>query len=97
MLEEISNIRVDIRAVEFCKEVYKGVYLMLANRNMWILDLNFSVFYSFATIERIKQFYGFASVANTAAHGKNTHHHHHHHKANPNSSADHTAQTDYAF
>ena len=50
MLEEISNIRVDIRSVEFCKEVYKGVYLMLANRNMWILDLNFNVFYSFATI-----------------------------------------------
>ncbi len=74
LLEEISNIRVDVRAVEMCKEIYKGVYLMLANRNIWILDLNFSVFYSLATIERIKQFYGFVSVANSAAHSKNIQH-----------------------
>ena len=74
MLEEISNIRVDLRVVDMCKEIYKGVYLMLANRNIWILDLNFCVFYSLATIERIKQFYGFVSVVNSAAHSKGIQH-----------------------
>jgi hypothetical protein len=50
LLEDISNIRVDVRTVELCKEIYKGVYVMLANRNFWVLDLNFCVFYSLATI-----------------------------------------------
>jgi len=44
------NVRVDIRSVEFCKEIYKGVYLMMASRNLWILDLNFNIFFSYATI-----------------------------------------------
>jgi hypothetical protein len=32
---------------------------MFANKNLWILDLNFNIFFSFATIERVKEFYGF--------------------------------------
>lgn len=50
LLEEMMNVRVDIRNVEFCKEIYKGVYLMMASRNLWILDLNFNIFFSYATI-----------------------------------------------
>ena len=69
---------------------------MLANRNMWILDLNFNVFYSFATIERVKQFYGFALVANTAGHPKSMHHHHHHQRNQARSSESNNL-TDYAF
>lgn len=48
---------------------------MLANRNLWILDLNFSVFYSFATIERVKAFYGFSSVANSSSATKGLYNH----------------------
>jgi hypothetical protein len=33
---------------------------MMAHRNLWILDLNFKVFFSYATIHRLKAFYGFA-------------------------------------
>lgn len=41
LLEELSNIRVDIRSVNFCLEVYKGVFLMMAANNLWIIDINF--------------------------------------------------------
>jgi hypothetical protein len=41
ILEEISSVRIDIRQVVFCLEVYKGVFVMMASRNLWILDLNF--------------------------------------------------------
>jgi hypothetical protein len=55
---------VDIKIVDFCKEIYKGVYIMLAHKNIWILDLNFNIFYSYATINRIKTFYGFGKNPN---------------------------------
>ena len=74
----MSNIRVDIRSVDFCKEIYKGVYLMLANKNLWILDANFGIFFTYATVERVKTFYGFASVANSSGtKTPNLHHHRH--------------------
>lgn len=41
ILEEISSVRIDIRHVVFCLEVYKGVFIMMASRNLWVLDLNF--------------------------------------------------------
>ncbi len=37
---------------------------MLAHKNLWILDLNFNVFYSYATTQRIKSFYGFGKNCN---------------------------------
>ena len=33
---------------------------MMAHSNFWVLDLNFKVFFSYATIHRLKSFYGFA-------------------------------------
>jgi len=68
---------------------------MLANRNLWILDLNFNIFFSFATIERVKKFYGFASAANTSSNGKGIGHHHHH--RNHSKMSDSNNFTDYAF
>lgn len=58
--EELANIRVDLKHIDFCKEIFKGVYFMMAHRNFWVLDLNFKVFFSYATIHRLKAFYGFA-------------------------------------
>lgn len=55
ILEEISSIRIDIRQVIFCVEIYKGVFLMMASKNMWILDLNFECFFSFATPIQLKK------------------------------------------
>ena len=37
---------------------------MFAQKNLWILDLNFSVFFSYATTQRLKTFYGFGKNAN---------------------------------
>lgn len=51
---EIESIKIDIKHVEICLEVYKGIFIMLANKNFWILDLNFMVFFSYAPIQRIK-------------------------------------------
>ena len=34
---------------------------MMAAKNLWILDLNFYCFFSFALPSRIKEFYGFAT------------------------------------
>lgn len=69
---------------------------MLANRNMWVLDVNFKVFFSYATVERVKSFYGFATVTNrvSANKGMFQSHHHHHHKHHKHSDLNHS---DYAF
>jgi hypothetical protein len=41
--------------VVFCIEVYKGVFLMMAAHNLWILDQSFQCFFSFATPAQIKK------------------------------------------
>lgn len=63
-LEEISSIRLDIRHVIFCVEVYKGVFLMMASKNMWILDLNFECYFSYATPSQIKKLATFRNDKN---------------------------------
>jgi hypothetical protein len=50
MAADIEHIKIDVKYVEFCFEVYKGVYLMLASKNLWILDINFMCFFSYASI-----------------------------------------------
>lgn len=54
IVDEISTFRIDIKSVNFCIEVYRGVYLMMASRNLWILDMNFECFFSYATPIRLK-------------------------------------------
>ena len=38
-------------------EVFKGVYIMLASHNLWILDTNFMCFFSFATVGQLKHYF----------------------------------------
>lgn len=57
LASEIEHLKVDIKHVEFCMEVYRGVYLMLANHNFWIVDANFSCFFSYTPIQRLKEYY----------------------------------------
>lgn len=49
----MENVKIDIKHIEFCSEVYKGVFLMLADKNFWILDLNFMCFFSYSSLQRI--------------------------------------------
>ncbi len=65
---------------------------MLASRNMWILDINFNIFFSFATIERVKSFYGFAAVGTSTTVPKT-----HNHKRNYSKMSGSSSSTDYAF
>ena len=58
LLTEMATIRVDIRSVNFCIEVYKGVFLMMASQNIWILDINFGCFFSYGSYSRIKEMFG---------------------------------------
>lgn len=57
MANEIEHIKIDLKHVDFCLEVFKGVYLMFASHNLWILDTNFGCFFSYAPIQTIKKFY----------------------------------------
>ena len=66
---------------------------MLATRNLWILDINFNIFFSFATVQRLKSFYGFASMTNLNA----TKSHHHNHNQNRSMLNEVIQPTDYAF
>jgi hypothetical protein len=38
-------------------EVYKGVFLMLASHNLWIIDANFMCFFSYTPIDRVKHYF----------------------------------------
>jgi hypothetical protein len=51
---EIEHIKIDLKHIEFCLEIYKGVYLLLASHNFWIIDLNFNCFFSYTPIQRVK-------------------------------------------
>lgn len=53
MASMMENIKIDIKHVDFCLEVYKGIYLMMADKNLWILDLNFMCFFSYAPLQRV--------------------------------------------
>lgn len=66
----------------------------MASRNLWILDLNFKIFFSYATIERVKSFYGFASVANSTSASKSRYHHH---RRNFSRMSESSGSADYAF
>jgi len=66
---------------------------MMASRNLWILDLNFNIFFSYATIERVKTFYGFASVANSTTASKSRQYH----RRNFSKMSESSSLVDYAF
>lgn len=53
----MDSIKIDIRHVEFCIEVYKGVFLMLSDKNFWVLDFNFMCFFSYTPLQRIHSLY----------------------------------------
>ena len=57
MATEIEHIKIDLKQVDFCLEIYKGVYIMLAHHNLWVLDINFMCFFSFAPIQRLKNYF----------------------------------------
>ncbi len=67
---------------------------MMASRNMWVLDVNFSIFFSFATVERVKSFYGFAAVGNSTNAAKS---HYPRQRKNFSKNNESTNSTDYAF
>ena len=53
----MENIKIDIKHVEFCCEVFKGVFLMMADKNLWVLDLNFLCFFSYAPLQRVHNYF----------------------------------------
>ena len=53
----MENIKVDIKHVDFCVEVFKGIFFMMADKNLWVLDLNFMCFFSYAPLQRVYNYY----------------------------------------
>ena len=48
-LNQMTQLQVNLEQCDFCLEVYHNVFLMFANKNLFILDINFHSFYSYAT------------------------------------------------
>jgi hypothetical protein len=54
--EEFSKLAFKIIQVEWAIEIQHGVFLIMASKNIFILDFNFKCFYSFASLHQLQNY-----------------------------------------
>lgn len=52
----LSGVVLNLEEADFCIEVFSGVFLLFACHSIWILDLNLKCFFSFASVQQIKNY-----------------------------------------